>query len=420
MLPWLKRIAYIVLFTLCVLSIARIGVVAWVEHAKPFSGIPLPTCSSNLSDSRYLKTIERARNQVQATMVERHIPGLAVAVAVDGTVVWSEGFGYANRESRIQACPQTQFRIASVSKLVTAVAVAQLYEQGRLDLDAPIQHYVPEFPNHSGYVVTPRELAFHRSGIRHYLDDREALNQKHYNTVAESLEKFENDPLLFAPGANFHYSSYGYVLLSGAVEGASDETYLSYVQRHIFNPLHMLHTAAEKAGHPTTDQSQFYDDSTGDGDVMLAPYQDLSSKWGAGGFLSTAEDLVRFGSAHITEGFLRRETRNLTFTPASRQGGVLGYGMGWMVAHDLHLRQVYFHFGATSGGTAVLAIFPEEKASIALVANLGHARFEFARLMTIINLFLGEPVLPLSGTLIIFAVSVYVGVRHFFRRKHSS
>jgi CubicO group peptidase (beta-lactamase class C family) len=389
---WVKRLVVVAVLATCLLFIAWRAVIWFTERTTPFSGTPLPTCGS-ISDDRYAQAVAKARNQIQAMMAERQIPGLSAAVAVDGKIVWSEGFGYADRDKQMTACPQTQFRIASVSKTLTAAAMAQLYEQGRLDLDAPIQAYVPSFPD-KGHPITALQLASHRSGIRHYRDDYEALSTKHYNNVTESLEKFKDDPLRFVPGTDFGYSSYGYVLLSAAIEGASGENFLSYIRRNVFEPLQMHHTIAENANEPARNPSTCYDNVTPyslDGKVIPSPYIDFSCKWAGGGFLSTAEDLVRFGSAHTREGFLKQETLKLIFTPRNGIGGIFGYGLGWMIARDLHLRRVHFHFGAGSGGTSVLAIYPEQGVSIAILANLGHAKFPFARLMGVINPFFGIP-----------------------------
>jgi CubicO group peptidase (beta-lactamase class C family) len=326
-------------------------------------------------------------------MAERQIPGLSVCIAVSGKTVWSEGFGYADRERQTRACPSTQFRIASVSKTLTAAAMARLYEQGRLDLDAPVQKYVPAFPD-KGQTITARQLASHRSGIRGYRDDFEAVSLKNCSSVTASLEHFKNDQLAFAPDSDFLYSGYGYALLGAVIEGASGEDYLTCMRRQVFDPLQMNHTVEDRIEAPAPNQGQFYDNvtpySTG-GQTRLSPRGDLSCKLPSGGFISTAEDLARFGSAHIPSlggGFLKSGTLEMLFDPRTRQAGFLGHGMGWMTARDPRLRLAHFHFGAGSGATSALAIFPNQRLSIAILANLGHAKFPFARLMGVVNPFL--------------------------------
>ncbi|MFQ5778114.1 MAG: serine hydrolase domain-containing protein [Terriglobia bacterium] len=361
------------------------------ERTTPVAVKPLPSCSRTPPQSKYSEAVQQARQQLQEMMTERSIPGMSVAVAVDGKVVWSEGFGFAGLATQAPACPETQFRIASVSKPLTAAAIAQLYQQGRLDLDAPVQRYVSTFPD-KGHPITARQLAGHLGGIRHYRDDQEAADKKkHYSSVLESLEKFQNDPLVAPPGTRMHYSSYGYVLLSAVVEGASGEDFLTYMERHVFTPLKMSHTTADRVEVTMPNRTKFYDNTTPwslDGRLVESPYQDLSSIWAGGGFLSTSEDLVRFGSAHIEGGFLKPEALELLFTPQSRQFWFLGYGMGWLIARDLHLRRAYFHFGAGSGATSFLVLYPDQKVCVALLANLGHARFPFSRIMGIVNPFI--------------------------------
>ena len=122
-------------------------------------------------------------------------PGLALAVAVDGKIVYSEGFGYADLEQRVPIWPTTKFRIGSISKPLTAVGLMELVQAGKVDLDAPVQKYVPSFPD-KGAVITVRMIGGHLGGIRHYRGD-EFLIQKHYDSVLEALQIFENDPLLY-------------------------------------------------------------------------------------------------------------------------------------------------------------------------------------------------------------------------------
>jgi CubicO group peptidase (beta-lactamase class C family) len=255
---------------------------------------------------------------------------------------------------------------------------------------------VPSFPD-KGHVITARQLASHRAGIRGYRDDLEALNTKHYGSVTESLEKFRDEPLAFPPDRDFLYSGYGYVLLSAAIEGAAGEDFLSVLHSLVFQPLGMHSTTAERVDERAPGQSRCYDHETPfspDGTVVESPRIDFSCKLAAGGFLSTSEDLARFGSAHMTpmsKGFLSSGTLKQMFTPRSNQAGILGYGLGWMTARDLHLRLVHFHFGAGSGGSSVLAIYPEQGVCVAVTANLGHARFPYNRLIGIANPFLFDP-----------------------------
>src|SRR2546428_3449985 len=165
----------------------------------------------------YAATVARAHAVVCDKLAGR-IAGLQVAVGVDGKLVWSEGFGYADVARKVPVTAETQFRIGSVSKPLTAAALALLYERGKLDLDAPVQRYVPSFPD-KGYPIPTRQLAGHLAGIRHYRGDEFVLHRR-FGSVAEGLTIFQDDSLLFPPGTRFSYSSYGWNLISAVIQGA--------------------------------------------------------------------------------------------------------------------------------------------------------------------------------------------------------
>src|SRR5215470_16756994 len=188
-----------------------------------------------------------AREHAQAIAKEwlaRGIPGFNIAVAIDGKIVYSEGFGYADLEQRVPAWQITKFRIGSVSKPLTSASLMKLVEQGKIDLDAPIQKYVPSFPD-KGALITPRMLAGHLGGIRHYKEG-EVDNQKHYDNVVDGLERFRDDSLVVPPGTKFSYSSYGYNLLSAAIEAAAGKPFLVFEEEQVFNALGLLNTAADQ------------------------------------------------------------------------------------------------------------------------------------------------------------------------------
>lgn len=354
----------------------------------------LSNCGLEVAPS-YRGSLDAIRQQVWAMMAERRIPGLAVAVGVAGRIVYTEGFGYADLSRKSPVCPDTQFRAGSVSKLFTSAALARLVERGGIDLSAPVQRYVPLYPPKHGR-ITPALLASHRAGVRPYRDDFEALNRTHFASVTDSLATFAADPLAAEPGTRFIYSNYGYVLLSAAIEGAARVPFLDYVHAEVFRPLGMTATVPDAIGRDIPARATTYDVETPfslDGTMVPSPPNDFSSKWASGGFLSTVTDLVRFGSAFISTGpaqthFLASDTISLLTKPRSGLPPFAGYGLGWMTASDLHGRRVYFHFGASSGGTAVLAVYPGSGVVVAAMANLGHAKFPFRALINVVRPFL--------------------------------
>jgi serine beta-lactamase-like protein LACTB len=308
------------------------------------------------------------------------IPGFAIAVAVDGRIVWSEAFGFADLEARRQATTGTQFRVGSVSKPLTATAIGQLFETGKLDLDAPVQRYVPTFPE-KGALITTRLVGGHLAGIRHYQGDEFILNRR-FATITDGLSIFANDSLLFPPGTRFAYSSYGFNLLGAVVEGASHEEFLAYMSRHVFKPLRMTATAPDKNDSLIPNRTQFYETRRRllGGGFTVAPAVDNSYKWGGGGFLSTAEDLVRFGSALLGPGFLKAATLELLFTPQhTTSGEATPYGIGWFVAKDSLGHRYVYHGGGSVGGTTAFGVDRDSRVVFALVTNLSDARLAPAR-----------------------------------------
>ncbi len=324
----------------------------------------------------YAAVVARARAIVCDRLLPR-MPGLQVAVAVGGKLVWSEGFGYADRARKIPVTNATQFRIGSVSKPLTAAGLALLYERRQLDLDAPVQRYVLSFPE-KRYPITTRELAGHLAGIRHYQDDEFRLN-RHFNTVREGLEIFERDSLLFPPGTKYAYSSYGWNLIGAVIEGASGQDFLTYMSRAVFQPLGMTHTAPDRADSVIPDRAAPYDAHSLVGFTWfsLAPPVDNSYKWAGGGFLSTAEDLVKFGSALLEPGFLKAQTLDLLFTSQRTTAGEpTGYGIGWFLATDSLGHRRAFHGGSAVGGTAAFGLDRDSRVVIAILANLSGASLE--------------------------------------------
>jgi CubicO group peptidase (beta-lactamase class C family) len=293
-------------------------------------------------------------------------PGLSVAVAVNGKLVWAEGFGFADLEQCVPVLPNTKFRIGSVSKPLTAVAAALLYQEGKLILDAPIQRYVPAFPD-KGYVITTRQLLGHLGGIRHYNSKENTENQQPYHSVTEALARFKDDPLVAPPGIKFSYSSYGYNLISAAIESASGEDFLDFMHDRVFVPLGMLDTVADENEKIIEFRARWYQINA-DGSYRNSPYSDLSYKWASGGFLSTAEDLVRFGSSLLAPGFLRESTLKEMFTPQQTSDGKgTQYGLGWFI--HTGVEHIYEHDGGSTGSSSWLILYPDQHVVIAWLMN---------------------------------------------------
>jgi serine beta-lactamase-like protein LACTB len=339
-----------------------------------------------LAAQQHTGAIAQARALAKQWMAERGYVGLSIAVGIKGEMVWSEGFGHADLEQQVPVTRDTKFRIGSVSKPLTAAALGLLYEQGKLDLDAPVQRYVPSFPD-KGKPVTVRHVAGHLAGIRHYRGD-EFLLARRFNSVTESLAIFKDDPLQFDPGTRYSYSSYGWNLLSAVVEGASGQNFLDYMNASVFARLGLKNTLADENDKIIPHRTRFYQRDSA-GVVSNAPYVDNSYKWAGGGFLSTMDDLVRFGSAHLKPDFLKAETLAVLFTSQKTAAGELtNYGIGWSVRTDDKGRRTVSHSGGSVGGTTMLLIYPESGVVVAMAVNMSSARLGASSAAQIADLFM--------------------------------
>ena len=316
----------------------------------------------------YAEVVDDVRALVRADIAERGYPGIAIAVSVDGATVWSEGFGYADLEHRIPMSPSVKFRVGSISKSLTGAAVASLVEDGRLDLDAPVQRYVPSFPE-KAHPVTTRQLGGHLGGIRHYRGNENFIRDP-YATVLDGLSIFADDPLLHEPGTAFSYTSHGFNLISAVVEGAAGKPFLDYMRDAVFRSLGMRDTVADFVTPIIPGRTRYYvrDD---EGRVVNAPFVNNSYKWAGGGFLSTTEDVLRFANAHLDDGFLSKSSRELLFTEQRTRDGVgVGYGFGWFIRTRDDGRRLLSHSGGSVGGTSLMVMEPETRVVVVGLINL--------------------------------------------------
>jgi len=290
-----------------------------------FASIPA-RCA--VSDPEFQHEIDLGRRFIKKFMLEQQSPSFSLAVAWKGRLIWSEAFGYINMEQRIPATPETRYRINSVSKPITGAALAKLYEAGRISLDSTVQSYVPGFPVKT-YPVTLRQLAAHTAGIRHYRSDEEVLNTRHFSSLAEAVMVFADDSLLFLPGSQVKYSSFGYNLLGLVVEKNSGENYLDYIRTEVLAPANALGIGIEQND---TSKVRYYE-RRGLTPLQLVPPIDQSIKYPSGGLVGTPSDLVAFGTAYWAGKIVSPETVAL-FTSMQRvnSGEETGFGLGWELA----------------------------------------------------------------------------------------
>ena len=298
--------------------------------ARPATAPPAPGTLHDETRLALARLVDEHRRAIGA-------PAISAAVVVDGRIAWADGFGQADLEQEVPAHADTVYRIASISKPVAATAVMQLVERGLVGLDDPIQKYVPDFPRKPEGEIRLRHLLTHTSGIRHYKGD-EFNSREYFATTAAAFRIFEDDPLLFAPGSKYQYSTYGYNLLAAVVEKVSGLPYEQYIQAHVFTPAGMTTARLEHPEDLVRHRARQYTKDTRPAPAFPlrnAPYVDLSYKWAGGGIIATALDLARFDIALNDGRLLKPATLQQMYTPARLTSGQeTGYGLGWMVATD--------------------------------------------------------------------------------------
>ncbi len=315
--------------------------------------------------------IAHTRSLVQREFKKENFPGLAVSVWMEGVLIWSEGFGYANVADSVKVDPANSlFRIGSVSKTLTSAGLAKLVERVEFNLDEPIQKYVPDFPEKT-WPITTRQVAQHIGGIRHYVGF-EFYSNVNYTSVHDALKVFMNDTLLFMPGEKYSYSSFGWNLVSAAMEGASGKSFLDYMQKEVFAPANMKSTYPDDIGLTHLPRVAFYNLLAGRN--IIAPQVNNSIKWAGGGFLSTAEDLIHFGEAILNHDLVNEKTTTQFWTPATLNNGKsTNYGIGWATNADKRNRRWVGHSGGSVGGSSMFLMYPEQKLIVVTLVNRSDA-----------------------------------------------
>jgi CubicO group peptidase (beta-lactamase class C family) len=263
--------------------------------------------------------------------------------------------------------PETVFRLASVTKPITATAVLQLVEAGKVDLDAPIQRYVPAFPVKQ-WPVTVRHLLSHQSGIRNWTDE-EFHNTRHYAGIAESLHVFADDPLLFEPGSRTQYTSLGYNLMGAVVEGVSGKPFLDYLAERVFAPAGMATARGDDVRAIIPNRAAGYQ-MAAPGELRNSPFSDTSNRTAGGGLLATAEDVARFASAFQRGLLVKPSTAQAAYgRQRTRLRSITGYGLGWIVGQTAGRSEAY-HTGGQPRVSTVLYMAPRSGIAVVLLCNL--------------------------------------------------
>ncbi len=327
--------------------------------------IVLPIAAQTLPS----ETANRVDEIVTKAITEQQIPAISVAIALNGQIHYEKAYGKADLENNVPASPETLFRTGSIAKSMTAIAVMRVVENGKLDLDAPIQKYCSAFPQ-KPWTITSREVLGHISGIRHYKEG-EMDNTHHYAKLSDGFAIFANDPLLFEPATNYQYSTYGFSVIGCALEGATGRSYPEIMQQEVFAPAHMTHTFVDDVSSIVPHRARGY--SRRNAQIINAGLMDSSYKIPGGGYVSTPGDLVTLADALLAGTLVKPGTLKLMWTSEKlRDGKNTGYGMGWGVG-QFEGEDTAGHAGGQQGASSSLTIYPKRKIVVAVMINMDEA-----------------------------------------------
>jgi CubicO group peptidase (beta-lactamase class C family) len=326
-------------------------------------------------------TVRAGLTPAEAAAVDRAITdemerdqllGLALGILRDGEIVYLKGYDFADCARTKPVTDETLFRWASCSKLLGAIAAMQLVEQGKLDLDADVRTYVPEFPE-KPHVVTTRQILCHQSGIPHYSNGevvptlRDYPSPHPFEDPVLALDKFNQSPLLYEPGTQMTYSSHAFVLLSAVVQRAGGAPFCDQVRRRITDP---VGADTLRPHFHDLDETHWSEGQTKvDGVIIRSEVEPIDWKHAAGGYVSNIDDFARFARGIIRRQYVSEQTEAAMWTRQKLKGGEeTYYGLGFRV-DDENGRLKVSHGGAQSDVRTRLVCYPTERHGMVCLCN---------------------------------------------------
>lgn len=325
---------------------------------------------------------------MQQAIEEGKAIGVAAGVVTQDSLQWEHAEGFMDRDTKDLFTVQTISRTASITKPFTAIAIMQLVEQGKISLEDKISTYLPVFSRDHLKTITIKQVLQHASGLPAYKNKKEANNTIQYNSLEEGLEKFIDRALLFAPGTDFAYSSYGYTVLGIIIENVSKKPYETYLKQHIFDSVGMTNTTIERTGTTYTNKATIYHQSK-PGKIKEITNHNISDRIPGGGIQSTVQDLLKFGKAVLNHQLIKKESLDILITNSELKKQGNGYGMGWyLYGNNPTYGNIFGHNGAQYGCSSFIFILPQSKTVTVVlsntsgfeeVGNIGAALFKVAK-----------------------------------------
>lgn len=373
----------LIVVAVCLVAAAGLGLWNYITAtAVPLHPLAqaVPSVVRGTPPAPWLEAAAQGRQIARAAVSAGNLPGVSVAVGVGGELVWAEGFGWADLERRAPVTPETRFRIGTASTALTSAAVGLLLDRGRLDLDAPIQTYVPAYPR-KFQPVTLGQLMANVAGVGNDGGDEGPFYERHCDGPLDAVPVFAADDLHFMPGAEYRGSSYGWILVSAAVEAAAGEPFLRVMRKQVFEPLGMDDTTADEADGTLPDRAvPYFPRFAADPKYGPDPMRDidLSCYAGAAVFVSTPSDLVRFAVAMQRGTLVRPETVARLQGPVHLTSGQpTGFGLGWDLGTatlaGTATRMVGRRGTVLGGRVASLVTYPDLGLVVAVTSNTSYA-----------------------------------------------
>lgn len=354
----MRKITLLVLLALCLQVAAGVNVPALAQARKS-------TPAAAASSAQYKEELKQFDEFVATQMKLDKTPGLTIGF-MNGDFVWAKGYGFSDLENKTPAKPESAYRLASVSKSMTALAIMQLVEKKKIDLDAEVQTYVSWFPKKK-WPVTVRQVLGHLGGISHYKNAANELHIKEHKSTREAIAIFQDFDLIAEPGTRYSYSSYGYNLLGAIVEAASGMSFGEYMKQNVWGPAGMTDTRMDDPEDVIPNRVRGY--RLVDGQIKNSEFVDISSRFGGGGTRSTVPDLLKY-SRSIIDGRLLSHEGMLTMATsmATRDGRLTNYGMGWET-RPYNGRYLLVHSGGQQETVTLLYVVPARKLAFAIAMN---------------------------------------------------
>lgn len=350
----------------------------WLAMTAMFA-VPISAQDTDLTEEQRAELRELAGT----TLTEQRVPGMSIAIARGGRIVFAEGFGSIDLEGQVAATADTRYRIASVSKPVTAVATLQLAAAGRLSLDDPVHECCPGYPEKERN-PTIRHLLAQQSGIRHTTDEEDTSIVGAFPSFADAIAPIAGEALEFEPGATTGYTSWGYAILGCVIEAVSGQSYMDYITEHVLGPAGMSATTIDRPDFAAPDFSPGY--RLRGSRFVPSEVVDTRFKTPASGLISSAPDLVRFAVALQKVELLPAEWfARMLEQQQLRDGRDTPFTLGWNMLARPDGLAAYYHAGSMEGTTALLFMVPEKDYAMAILANRERHVQELVPLMRRIN-----------------------------------